>query len=282
MVSDLTEVDETSSTTSDVDRKARRSRWPSLVGSFLLLTMLIIAWHLATAVLELIHPIIIPPPLEVGKALIATLSEGFFYEHLMTTASEVIIGFVLGALLGFVLGSWLGTSRMARAVAYPYIIAFQGLPKVVLAPLVVTAFGFGISSKIFMAILMSFFPLLIDTMTGVMSVDVEASRLMVSLTATKRDEFLKLALPHSLRHVFAGLKTGMTLSLVGAIVGEFVGAFRGLGYLLNVFANQLQIDRVWAVTILLGALGVVLFLVIELVGRKLVYWHREERLSAGM
>jgi NitT/TauT family transport system permease protein len=281
-VSELTKTDEKSSGAVDVDIKVSRSKWTSIMGSLLLLMMLVVAWHVATAVLGLIHEIIIPPPLEVGRALIATLSEGFFYEHLMTTAIEVVIGFILGALLGFTLGAWLGTARLARAIAFPYIVAFQGLPKVVLAPLVVTAFGFGISSKVFMAVLISFFPLLIDTMTGVMSVDAAATRLMLSLTASKRDQFLKLALPHSLPHVFAGLKTGMTLSLVGAIVGEFVGAFRGMGYLLNIYTNQLQIDRVWAVTILLGSLGVVLFLVIELAGRKLVYWHREQHLSAGM
>lgn len=248
----------------------RRFRGP--IGSLILTAILIAVWH-ASVANGLVNELILPRPLAVGGAIIDLLSEGFFYSHLWTTTYESLVGFVLGTVIGFLLGVLLGTSRSAREISYPFVIAFQGLPKVVLAPVFVTAFGFGVLSKIVMAVAISFFPVLINTMTGLRSVDPEAVRLMRSLTATRRHILTKLALPHSLPLIFAGIKTGLTLALIGALVGEFVGAERGLGFLLESFTFQLDIPAVWAVTTMLAVLGVALFLLIEWLGSKIVFWQ---------
>jgi len=262
----------------------RGDRWERVIGPIgatFLAVVLIVAGELLVAN-GVLNEIIVPRPTHVLSALVSTLSEGFFYTHLWVTTSEVLIGFVLGTLIGFSVGAALGISRRARAIAYPYIVAFQGLPKVVLAPLFITIFGFGIESKVVMAIAISFFPVLINTMAGLTGVDPQARRLMRSLSASDWHVFTKLSLPSSLPLIFAGVKTGLTLALVGAIVGEFVGAERGLGYLLDVYSYQLEVPRVWAITGILAAMGVILFLVIEWVDRKVVFWQSRRDMSATM
>jgi NitT/TauT family transport system permease protein len=257
----------------------RRFRGP--IGATILLVVFVLTVELLV-VGGVLNDIIVPRPTDVAKAFVETMADGFFYAHLWVTTYEVLVGFVVGTAIGFVLGAVLGIFRLVREIAYPYVIAFQGLPKVVLAPVFVTAFGFGTLSKIAMAVAISFFPVLINTMVGLTSVEPDAVRLMHSLSASRWHIFTKLALPNSLPLVFAGVKTGLTLALVGAIVGEFVGAQEGLGYLLGVYSYQLQIPRVWAITLVLALMGVILFLVIEWVDRKLIFWRSEREMSATM
>jgi NitT/TauT family transport system permease protein len=271
--------------TSQLRQGSRRSTWLRFrgpIGGLILFILITGTWHFLVHA-EIVHRVILPPPNEVAIAFYTTLSEPFFYGHLWVTVQEVLIGFAVGVLLGFGLGALLGTSALAREVSYPYIIAFQGLPKIVLAPIFITAFGFGMMSKIVMAVAISFFPLLINTMSGLMTVDAESVQLMRSLTATKRDIFWKLSVKHAMPSIFAGVKTSLTLALVGAIVGEFVGARAGLGFLLSAYSYQLQVARVWAITIVLAILGIVLFLFIEWVDKKVVFWAKRGIIpDAGM
>lgn len=247
-------------------------RWRGPIGSLILFVLLYAMWDV-TVRLEVVSDIILPAPGEVAIALVQTVADGFFYAHLWVTVQEVLIGFAVGALIGFVLGAILGISRLAREVAYPYVVAFQGLPKIVLAPVFLTAFGFGMMSKIVMAIVISFFPLLVNTELGFATVDPDALKLMRSMRASKRDILFKLTLPHSLPLIFAGLKASLTFALVGALVGEFVGASRGLGYLLDVYVYQLQVPRVWAITVILALFGLLLFVLVDVAHRKLVFWQ---------
>lgn len=249
----------------------RRFRGP--IGGAIILVVLLAAWVWLVES-ETVHRVILPPPGEVITAFFTTFTEGFFYHHLWVTVQEVLVGFVVGVALGFSLGALLGTFALAREVSYAYIVAFQGLPKIVLAPVFITAFGFGMMSKVVMAVAISFFPLLINTMSGLMTVDPEAIQLMRSLTATKGDIFWKLSVKHAMPSIFAGVKTSLTLALVGAIVGEFVGARAGLGFLLSSYSYQLQVDRVWAITLVLAVLGIILFLTIEWVDKKVVFWSK--------
>src|SRR5690606_3288529 len=229
-------------------RPSRLRRWRGPIGATILFVIIIAAWQAAVSA-GLVHAVILPPPGDVASALITTFTEGFFYQHLWVTVQEILLGFIIGVVIGFVLGAILGTSAFIREISLPYIVAFQGLPKIVLAPIFITAFGFGMTSKVMMAIVISFFPLLINTMSGLMTVDAEAIRLMRSLTATRSHIFFKLSVMHAMPSIFAGVKTSLTLALVGAIVGEFVGARNGLGFLLASYSYQLQVARVWAITL---------------------------------
>lgn len=246
-------------------------RYRGPIGGLVIFVLLVAGWYWLVAA-EFVHRVILPPPGDVASAFITTFTESFFYEHLWVTLQEVLIGFAIGVILGFSLGAMLGTSAWVREMTYPYIVAFQGLPKIVLAPIFITAFGFGMMSKVMMAVAISFFPLLINTMSGLMTVDADAVQLMRSLSASRRDIFWKLSVMHAMPSIFAGVKTSLTLALVGAIVGEFVGARSGLGFLLASYSYQLQVDRVWAITIVLALIGIILFLFIEWADRKVVFW----------
>lgn len=256
----------------------RRARAPA--GSALLFVILVGAWHSAVATGQ-VDEIILPYPADVAKALVDTFQDDFFYRHLWITVREVIIGFAVGSAIGFSLGTILGVSKFARDIAAPYIVGFQGLPKIVLAPIFVTVFGFGIESKIAMAVAISFFPLLVNTVVGLTTVDPDATKLMRSMMASRVQIYRKLALPHALPLIFAGLKTGLTLALIGAIVAEFVGASRGLGYLLEVYTYQLLVPRQYAIMVILAALGVILYLSIEWLERKVVHWRTGEEGGAS-
>lgn len=249
----------------------RRYRGP--MGALIILLILFGTW---TWLVEsgTVHRVILPPPGDVASAFFTTFTEGFFYGHLWVTVQEVLLGFGIGVVLGFSLGALLGASALAREVSYAYIVAFQGLPKIVLAPVFITAFGFGMMSKVVMAVAISFFPLLVNTMSGLMTVDPEAVQLMRSLTASKRDIFWKLSVKHAMPSIFAGVKTSLTFALVGAIVGEFVGARAGLGFLLASYSYQLQVDRVWAITLILATLGIILYVLIEWVDKRVVFWSK--------
>jgi NitT/TauT family transport system permease protein len=266
-----TDFVETSPADEEVPPPGFLRRGRGLLGALVIFLLILGVWLWAVES-GAVHRVILPPPGEVASAFFVTFTEGFFYEHLWVTVQEVLAGFGIGVILGFSLGALLGLSKFAREVSYAYIVAFQGLPKIVLAPVFITAFGFGMMSKIVMAVAISFFPLLINTMSGLMTVDTEAIQLMRSLTASRKDIFLKLSVMHALPSIFAGVKTSLTFALVGAIVGEFVGARSGLGFLLAGYSYQLQVDRVWAITIILALIGIVLYVAIEWVDRKVVFW----------
>jgi NitT/TauT family transport system permease protein len=148
------------------------------------------------------------------------------------------------------------------------------MPKVVLAPIFITWFGFGIESKIVMAIAISFFPVVINTVVGLESVEENAALLMRSLAASRSQVFWKLAWPTALPSIFAGLKTSLTLALIGALVAEFVTAKDGLGTLITTFSFELKVYLVFAVIIVVSLLGLVMYGLMEYLERKIVFWRR--------
>jgi NitT/TauT family transport system permease protein len=226
--------------------------------------------------LGIVSEIVLPPFSEVATALWSLIQQEFFLTHLRVTMQEILAGFVLGTLIGFLLGAALAVWPLMKRLTYPYVVAFQAVPKVVFAPLFVAWFGFGQTSKIVMATVISFFPVLINTMVGLISVPADGVRLMRSLRATRTQTFWKLSLPHALPIISAGVKTALTFAVIGAIVGEFVGASEGLGYLLNLYNFQFRIDRVFAVIIVLSAIGTLLYLILEVIDRKLIFWREDE------
>lgn len=231
-------------------------------------------WELV-AYLNLVNPIVLPAPSRIFTALIDILTSSFILKHFWTTFYETMMGFALGALIGFVGGVLTGTFPYFRKTMYPYIVAFQGIPKISLAPLFLTWFGFGLESKIVMAVVLSFFPVLINTATGIQSVGKNELMLMSSYRATQLQIFSKLTLPHALPLIFAGLQTSLSFALIGAIVGEFIGAREGLGVLLVTYNYQIRIDYVFAVIIILGVLGLVLYQLVDIVNRRLVFWQQK-------
>lgn len=242
--------------------------------SLAIIIVILAAWEIAPR-LGLVSPIILPSFTAVVGALISLMQQDFFLRHFSVTLTEIVVGFVLGTSIGLVLGIALAVWPTAKRIAYPFVVGFQAIPKIVFAPLFIAWFGFGMSSKVVMAVVISFFPVLINTMVGLESVPEEARKLMRSIKATPLQTFRKVSLPHALPVIFAGVKAALTFAVIGAIVGEFVGASEGLGYLVELYKNQLRIDRVFAVIVILAAIGAGGYFLLEWLDRKLIFWRSD-------
>ena len=234
--------------------EGRGRDWRYPLGSALIAVLLFGTWEVLPLT-PLVPEIILPRFSNVAYALWTLIQQDFFPRHLLVTLNEMVIGFILGTAIGLVLGIVLAVWPPVKRLTYPFIVAFQAIPKIVFAPLFIAWFGFGQTSKIVMAIVIAFFPVLINTMVGLESVPEDARRLMRSRKATPLQIFWKVSFLHALPIIFAGIKAALTFAVIGAIVGEFVGAQQGLGYLLNLYNFQLRIDRVFAVITILAAIG---------------------------
>jgi len=187
---------------------------------------------------------------------------------------EIIGGYVLGAALGIGLGIAISQYPLLDDVLYPYIVALNSVPKVAVSPLIVLWFGLGFQSKIVIAALVAFFPLLVNVSLGLRSADPEQIDLMRSLTASRWQVFTMVQLPSALPSIFAGLEVAIVLSVVGAIVGEFVGAKEGLGYFIQLSNALVDTAGMFAAFILLALMGWLLNQVVKLVARKVAFWQR--------
>lgn len=259
----------------DLQRKQGSEAWAYRLGSVVLAVVVLGLWELLPTV-GVVSEIILPPFTDVAGAFISLVATDFFFGHFIVTIREIAFGFVLGTAIGLVLGTLLALFRPVKRLIYPFVVGFQAVPKIVFAPLFVAWFGYGESSKVVMAIAIAFFPVLINTLVGLESVPQDAVRLMRSLRATSAQTFFKISLPHALPVIFAGVKAALTFSVIGAIVGEFVGSSRGLGYLLNLYNFQLRIDRVFAVIVVLSAIGAVGYFALEWVDRRLIRWREDD------
>jgi NitT/TauT family transport system permease protein len=224
---------------------------------------------------EIVNPIVLPPATDVVRAFIGLMGDQFFWDAVWVTVQETLIGFLIGCAAAWILGTLIGLSDNFRYATYPSIVAFQNTPRVAFAPLFLTWFGFGLSSKIMMAAAICFFPLLIAVVVGLQTVDANARLLMQSFGASKWQMYWKLGLPSSLPFFFAGLKTAMTLALIGAIVAEFIGANEGIGVLIKTFNFQLNVAEGFAAIIALMIIGLVLYGLMELADRKIVFWRAQ-------
>jgi len=233
-------------------------------------------WEATVRLLE-VPAFIVPPPSKVVVALWRGFSSGLYLKHLYFTVLETILGFLLGSALGFFLGTAVATNRYVEYFLYPYIVMFQSLPKIALAPLIVIWFGIGLTSKVVNAALVAFFPLLVNTMVGLRSVDEDRVSLMRSLAATDRQIFWMLRLPNALPFVMAGLDVAMIFALIGAIVGEFVGAQSGLGMLIQSMNFTMDVSGQFSILLILSVIGLVLNRCILLIRRRVLFWDPSEK-----
>jgi NitT/TauT family transport system permease protein len=242
------------------------------------LILFLSAWELAVRGFE-VAAIVLPPPSAIGAALWNLLSIGTLPKHLGVTLAEILAGFVLGALAGIALGTLIALSTLLRRILYPYIIILQVVPKVAVAPLFIIWLGFGIESKVLMAVLISFFPLLVNTIAGLQNVQPEYLDLMTAVKARRWETFRYVRFPSALPYIFAGLEAAIVLAVIGAIVGEFVGASVGLGYLIMLYQTNLNIPGVFAVLVVLSAVGLVLHAAVVYCRKRIVFWVGEDQTS---
>ncbi len=233
-------------------------------------------WEVTVRALA-IPTFILPAPSAVAVALWRGFASGLYLQHLYHTLLETLLGFLVGSALGLALGTAVALNRYVEFFLYPYIVMFQALPKVALAPLIIVWFGLGLTSKVINAALVAFFPLLVNTMVGLRSADEERVSLMRSLAATERQIFWMLRLPSSLPFVMAGLDVAVIFALIGAIVAEFVGAQAGLGMLIQSMNFNMDVSGQFSVLLILSVVGLLLNRGLSFVRRRVLFWDPSEK-----
>jgi NitT/TauT family transport system permease protein len=219
-------------------------------------------------------PYILPSPGRVCSKLMTALRGGLLWQHTRITLTEVLGGLALGLSTATLLGYLMAKSRSLERLLSPYVVASQAIPIVALAPLLVIWFGTGMLSKVLVCALTIFFPMLVNTMVGVRSVEPDLAALMRSLRATRWQTFAMLEVPAALPVLLGGLKVSVTLSVIGAVVGEFVAADRGLGFLINVARGNFDTPLMFVALLTLVVIALLLYVTIVLLESLLLHRRR--------
>ncbi len=237
--------------------------------------IVIALWQAAIVVFK-IKEFVIPSPIAVYKSLFSSklVAEATWWEHIFTTLSEIGASFIVIAVGGFLLSLAITWSRAVRGIMMPIIAVLNSLPKIVLAPLFLIWLGYGFAANVTIAVLVAFFPIVLNATVGLESVDDDLIDLVRYLNASKLQIFLKIRIPNSLPYVFSGLKISATLTVVGAIVGEFVASSKGLGFLIKDSQAMMNTPPMFASLILVSGVGLGLFTLISLLERVCMPWNR--------
>ena len=251
-----------------------RAQGHPFLWTLLSFAIVFVAWELTVRLFAL-PEYLLPGPEPVLVALaqnIRTLAAQSLW-----TAGTVLAGFLVAAAVAIPLAMLIVISPVLERLLYPPMVATQSIPKSALAPLFIVWFGFGVAPKVAVAFLIAFFPIVIDTIVGLRSIDPAMIQLARSMGAPPRRIFLKLRLPHALPMIFGGLKVASALAVVGALTGEFVGSDRGLGYLLVQASGNLNTALLFATLVILSAMAMAFFYLVEMLERIAIPWHASQR-----
>jgi len=242
---------------------------PDWVLALALAASVMVLWELAIRLFR-VPTFVLPAPSAMIRSLIENWAQ--LASAAQSTALEILLGFVLAAITGIAVALVIVRfDRFGRAL-YPLIVLFQNVPKVALAPIFILWFGFDLAPKVLLIVVIAFFPVAIDMLVGLQSVEPSFVALMQSVGASRSKILLDVRIPHSLPHLMAGLKVAITFSVIGAIVGEFAGASRGLGYMIQFASTQLDTPLIFAALLVVSVLGLAFYYVVELAERFLVPW----------
>jgi NitT/TauT family transport system permease protein len=239
--------------------------------SVALLVVFLAAWQWGPGLLG-VPSFIVPPLSAVAREFVFAWQVDHLLLHTGVTIGEVLAGFILGSLLGALFGYLLGMSRTAELALSPYILALQIAPKVAFAPLFILWMGFTVYPKILVAILIVFFPVMVNVLTAVRTVDPDLINLARAFKATRTQIFWKIEFPTSMPPMFAGLRIGATLAVVGVVVGELVGGNVGLGYLLTFGEGQADTPLVFVSIVMLTFVGGIAYLAVILIERRVLHY----------
>jgi NitT/TauT family transport system permease protein len=241
------------------------------MASIALFIFFVAAWEYGPGLLG-IPQFIVPPASAVYLEFVRMLSVNHLMFHTGITAAEVLVGFALGSLLGAVFGYLLGISPIAEIALSPYILALQIAPKVAFAPLFIMWMGFTVYPKILVAILIVFFPVMVNVLTAIRGIDPDLINLARSFTASRSQIFWKIEFPSSMPPMFASLRIGSTLAVVGVIVGELVGGNSGLGYLLTFGEGQANTPMVFVCIMMLTLIGGIAYIAVILFEKRVLHY----------
>jgi NitT/TauT family transport system permease protein len=255
--------------------RPRRTYWQRnenwLLGTLSMLVFLAL-WEGAVRV-GLVNPLFTSSPSRIVAAAIEMFADESFYGHLEVSAEEFFSGFALAIVIGVPVGILMGWYSRVNAILEPFVSALYATPRIALLPLVVIWFGIGIASKVAIVFLGAIFPILVNTITGVRTIEADFVKVARSFGATDRQMFLTVVLPSAVPMLLTGLRLGLGHALVGIVVGEMYGATQGLGYLIAVAGARFQTDRVMVGIILIAALGVALTELLRAIERRFERWR---------
>lgn len=241
------------------------------------LVVFIVAWEVIARLTSL-PTYLLPTPTAIVEAFYDNWN--LFLVNGGVTLIEILSGFVVAILIGIPLATVIAYSRTVDKAIYPLIVGSQTIPKAAIAPLLLAAFGYGLAPKITIVALMSFFPIVINSVVGFKMASPEMLHLASSMGATPMQTFWRFRLPQALPSMFAGMKLASVLSVIGAIVAEFVGAQSGLGYIIMVAGSNFRMDQQFAAIIFLSIMGMIFFSIIGFAERRALPWHASIRSAA--
>lgn len=253
---------------------------PELLLIPLVFVLVMLAWEYTTRLFE-VPAYILPPPSDIASTLVEQYRSPRYWTHIRVTSQEVLVGFALGCAAAFPIGIAVSQIRLVEKTLYPYVVAFQTVPKIALAPLFVIWFGFGMSSKIVMTALVCFFPILVNIIEGLRAADQNQIEMLRSLGASRTQIFGKVQLPGALPFVFAGLDIGIVFAVIGAVVGEFVGAQAGLGYLLLQNIYDFDTAGLFGALVTLSLMGLLGHFMVRFLQRRFAFWSDTAQLVAA-
>jgi NitT/TauT family transport system permease protein len=240
----------------------------SVPGAFIIFVLI---WENLVNVLK-VQEIILPTPSRIGEALVEQLDNPLFWSNFRVTTQETLLGFTAAVIFAVVAGTLISQIKIIDKTFMPYLVGFQAIPKIALAPIFIVWFGFGMTSKVVMAATVAFFPMLINIIEGLKSADNDQIRMLRVFGASRFQIFLKVQVPCSLPFFFAGLDVGILLAILGAVVGEFLGAQEGLGAMVLLAQYNFQIPTMFALLIVLSLMGIIAHIIVKAFQRKFAFW----------
>jgi NitT/TauT family transport system permease protein len=225
-----------------------------------------------------VAPYLLPPPSAVLTELATRWPR--VLDSAMITTQEILAGYLLAVVVSVPLALLITYSRTLESTVYPLIVFLQIVPKIAIAPLFIIWFGFGFTPKLLLVFLLSFFPIVVSSIAGFKSLDPDVMDLARSTGASEWLMLRKIRLPQALPSIFTGLKVGAALAATAAVVAEFVASNRGLGYLLLEYNGNLETAMVFAVVLVLSAIGLLVYYAVELLEKLAIPWHVSHRAAA--
>lgn len=238
--------------------------------------ILLIVWQGATTYFQ-VPKYLIPKPSEIAEALYRGLVGMSLLPHILATLKGMLGGYFLGVPIGLVVAALLSEYRFLEKAFYPILVAFQSIPKVALAPVIIVWFGFGLESKIVLVALMTFFPLFINTFAGLKSYNRDLEDMFKVFGASRWRIFYKVKVPTALSHIFAGLQTTVILAMLGTVISEMISAERGLGFYIQSSMFTFDVPMMFACTIILAVIGVIAMQLVVAARRATIFWDRGSR-----
>lgn len=248
-----------------------QEKWMTSVWSFAVLVVFLWMWEYVPGWLG-VPQFVLPPLSQVSLEAVRIWDAERLMWHAGITAAEVVIGFILGSALGAIIGYALGISPRVEAILSPYLLALQIAPKVAFAPLFVMWLGYTIYPKILVAVLIVFFPVLINVLSAMRAMDSDLINLARSFSATRFQVFRMVEFPTTMPPLFSGLRIASTLAVIGVVVGELVGGNMGLGYLLVFFEGQGNTAGVFVIIGALTVIGILAYYAVVLAERRVLHY----------